>query len=70
MGLSEEDRKSLVNYRLEKAKETFAEIPILIENKLWRNRKIDKRKLNILCHNCPRRQSNLCVSLCLLHATL
>ena len=37
MGLSEEDRKSLVNYRLEKAKETFAEIPILIENKLWRN---------------------------------
>ena len=37
MGLSEENRKSLVNYRLEKAKETFAEIPILIENKLWRN---------------------------------
>jgi len=37
MGLSEEEKKSLVNYRLEKAKETFAEIPILIENKLWRN---------------------------------
>jgi len=37
MGLSEENRKSLVNYRLGKAKETFAEIPILIENKLWRN---------------------------------
>ena len=37
MILSEEDRKSLVEYRLKKAKETFAEIPILIENKLWRN---------------------------------
>jgi uncharacterized protein (UPF0332 family) len=37
MGLSEKDRKSLVDYRLKKAKETFAEIPILIENKLWRN---------------------------------
>jgi uncharacterized protein (UPF0332 family) len=37
MGLSEEDRKALVNYQLEKAKETFAEISILIENKLWRN---------------------------------
>lgn len=37
MGLSEEDKKSLVVYRLKKAKETFAEIPILIENKLWRN---------------------------------
>jgi len=37
MRLSEEDRKSLVEYRLKKAKETFAEIPILMENKLWRN---------------------------------
>lgn len=37
MGLSEEERKSLVTYRLKKAKETFAEIPILIENSLWRN---------------------------------
>ena len=37
MKLLEEDRKSLVEYRLKKAKETFAEIPILIENKLWRN---------------------------------
>ena len=37
MGLSAEDRKSVVDYRLKKAKETFAEIPILIENKLWRN---------------------------------
>jgi uncharacterized protein (UPF0332 family) len=37
MKLSEEDRKSLVEYRLKKAKETFAEISILIENKLWRN---------------------------------
>jgi uncharacterized protein (UPF0332 family) len=37
MGLLKEDRVSLVEYRLRKAKETFAEIPILIENKLWRN---------------------------------
>jgi len=37
MGLIEEDRIALVEYRLKKAKETFAEIPILVENKLWRN---------------------------------
>ena len=37
MGLVEEDRIALVEYRLKKAKETFAEIPILAENKLWRN---------------------------------
>ncbi|GHU67577.1 DNA-binding protein [Bacteroidia bacterium] len=37
MGLTEEEKKSVVVYRMEKAKETFAEIPILIENKLWRN---------------------------------
>jgi uncharacterized protein (UPF0332 family) len=37
MGLSEEERKAVVVYRLEKAKDTFAEIPILIENHLWRN---------------------------------
>ena len=37
MGLIEDDRIALVEYRLKKAKETFAEIPVLIENKLWRN---------------------------------
>ena len=37
MELSEENKKALVDYRLKKAKETFAEIPILVENKLWRN---------------------------------
>jgi len=37
MGLAEEDKKTLVVYKLEKAKETIAEIPILIENGLWRN---------------------------------
>lgn len=37
MGLSEEERKSIVDYRLNKAKDTLAEIPILIENKMWRN---------------------------------
>jgi uncharacterized protein (UPF0332 family) len=37
MSLNEEDRLTVVQFRLEKAKETFAEIPILVENKLWRN---------------------------------
>ena len=37
MGLSEEDKNSLVAYRLKKGKETFAELPILVENNLWRN---------------------------------
>ena len=37
MGLSDEDRKSVVDYQLEKAKRTLAEIPILLENKFWRN---------------------------------
>jgi uncharacterized protein (UPF0332 family) len=37
MGLAEEERKSLVNYKLERAKETVAEISVLIANKLWRN---------------------------------
>ncbi len=36
MGLSDEERKSVVDYRLQKAKETFAEVSILIDNKLWR----------------------------------
>lgn len=37
MGLAEEERQSLVSYKLIKANETIAEIPILINNKLWRN---------------------------------
>lgn len=36
MGLSDEERMSVVNYRLQKAKETFTEVSILIDNKLWR----------------------------------
>jgi len=36
MGLSEDERKAVINYRLSKAKETLAEISILVENKLWR----------------------------------
>ncbi len=36
MGLSDEERKSVVDYRLKKAKETFSEVAILVENKLWR----------------------------------
>jgi len=36
MGLAEDEKRALINYKLEKAKEIFAETPILIENKLWR----------------------------------
>jgi hypothetical protein len=35
MNLSETDRNELVKYRLEKAKETLAEVPVLMENKFW-----------------------------------
>ena len=37
MRLSNVERKTVVDYRLQKAKETLAEVPILIENKLWRS---------------------------------
>jgi uncharacterized protein (UPF0332 family) len=36
MGLSEEERDAIVKIRLQQAKETYAEIGILIDNKLWR----------------------------------
>ena len=36
MGLSEEEKISLVTYRLKKGKETLAELPILVENNLLR----------------------------------
>ena len=36
MGLKEEERRDLVKYRLEKAYNTFAEIQILLDNKLCR----------------------------------
>jgi len=36
MGLKDEERKDVVKFRLEKANETFAEIPVLIENKFYR----------------------------------
>ena len=36
MGLSEEEKRSIVVYRLAKARETLDEISILIENELWR----------------------------------
>ena len=37
MGLTNEERETLIGYKLAKAKETIAEIPILVENNLWRN---------------------------------
>ena len=37
MSLSEVERNEIVKYRLEKANSTFAEIDILIKNKLFRN---------------------------------
>ncbi|MDR3220026.1 MAG: HEPN domain-containing protein [Dysgonamonadaceae bacterium] len=46
MGLTEEERKSIINFRLEKAKGTFSEIKILIENDLWGN------AINRLYYSC------------------
>jgi len=37
MSLKENERAELVKYRFQKAKETFAEIPVLIENNFYRN---------------------------------
>ena len=36
MGLSEKEREEIVKFRLEKANDTFAEIPVQIENKFYR----------------------------------
>jgi len=36
MSLKETERKAVVKYRMEKAAETLAEVPILIENKFYR----------------------------------
>ena len=36
MGLSENERKEVVKYRLEKANSTFAEIQLLMDNQLYR----------------------------------
>ena len=46
MGLTEIERKEIVTYRLENAKTTFAEIPILLENKLY------KTAANRLYYSC------------------
>lgn len=35
-GLKEEERKAVVAFRLEKARETFAEVPVLISNDFYR----------------------------------
>jgi uncharacterized protein (UPF0332 family) len=36
MGLTNEERMALVDVRLEKSRDTFAEVSILIDNGLWR----------------------------------
>jgi uncharacterized protein (UPF0332 family) len=36
MGLSNEEREAIVKIRLQQAKETYAEVSILIDNELWR----------------------------------
>jgi len=46
MGLTEIERKEIVKYRLENAKTTFAEISILLENKLY------KTAANRLYYSC------------------
>jgi uncharacterized protein (UPF0332 family) len=56
MGLLEEDRNALVEYRMKKAKETFAEIPVLMENKLWRT------AANRLYYSCFYAASALLIS--------
>jgi uncharacterized protein (UPF0332 family) len=35
MGLTDEDRKEVVKFRMEKAKNTFSEMTLLVNNKLW-----------------------------------
>jgi uncharacterized protein (UPF0332 family) len=35
MSLTEIDRQEVVKYRLEKAKDTFAQVPVLMENKFY-----------------------------------
>jgi uncharacterized protein (UPF0332 family) len=37
MGLTDEERKEVVQYRIEKAKNTFSEIALLTSNALWHN---------------------------------
>jgi uncharacterized protein (UPF0332 family) len=37
MGLSDEERKEVVRYRIGKAKNTFSEIALLTNNALWHN---------------------------------
>ena len=37
MGLTDEERKEVVQYRMEKAINTFSEIALLTSNKLWHN---------------------------------
>jgi len=36
MSLTDEEKKEIVKFRLEKANDTFLEIPVLIENKFYR----------------------------------
>jgi len=36
MGLTEKERKDVVKFRLDKANDTLAEIPVLMENKFYR----------------------------------
>jgi len=48
MGLNETDRKNLVNYKLERAKEIFSEIPILLENEFYGNA---ASRLYYACYN-------------------
>jgi len=37
MGLTDKERKEIVRYRMEKARNTFSEIALLTENELWHN---------------------------------
>ena len=37
MGLSEDDRKAIVKYRLDKAKDTLMDVHIAVQNNRWNN---------------------------------
>jgi len=56
MGLIDTDRKELVKYRLEKAKNTFAEVPVLMENKFY------KTSANRLYYSCYYAASALLIN--------
>ena len=42
------NKQDYINYRIQKAKETFSEVDVLINNEFW------KSNLKALLHTCPK----------------